>query len=239
MKPPALTEREKQLRDALPRPARPKKAATLMLWRGPKDNPSILMGKRASRHDFMPSVYVFPGGRVDRADSYAGSTGQMSARTTAVLAAAYSPRQARAVVLAAVRETYEETALMLGAQATLPRNPKNSSYQAFFDAGKTPDISGIEVVGRAVTPPRRHKRFDTWFFAKDMNGADDISVSDSRELLNVDWFTLEQIKSLKTHVATETMLGVLTRFLVQDNPPPRVFFMRRERSGFTTGLFPL
>ncbi len=242
--PPPLTERERELRDALPRPARPKKAATIMLWRGPKGNPSILMGKRASRHDFMPSVYVFPGGRVDRADSYAGSTGQMSARTAAVLAAAYSPRRARAVVLAAVRETYEETALMLGAPSARTynspsRNPKNASYQAFFDAGQAPDISGIEVVGRAVTPPRRHKRFDTWFFAKDMNGADDISVSDSRELLDVGWFTLEQIKALKTHVATETMLTVLARFLVQDNPPPKIFFMRRERSGFTTGLFPL
>ena len=238
MKSPALTDKEKGLRDALPRAARPKKASTIVLWQGPRDNPRILMGQRASRHDFMPSVYVFPGGRVDRCDSYAGSIGEMSARTKTVLEAAYSPRQARALLLAAVRETYEETSLMLGRKAPQARNLNHKSYDAFREAGLTPDISGIEVIGRAITPPRRHKRFDTWFFAKDMNGQGNLETSDSRELLNVDWFTFDQIEALKTHVATETMLKVMKRFLAEDNPPAKVFFMRRKGGTFITEPFP-
>jgi len=233
-----LTDKEKELRGALPRAARPKKASTIILWKGPRDNPQILMGQRAKRHDFMPSVYVFPGGRVDRADSYAGSIGQISARTKNIIEAAYSPRQARALLLAAVRETYEETSLMLGQEAESARNLKHKSYDAFRAAGQLPDISGIEVIGRAITPPRRHKRFDTWFFARDMNGKGALETSDSHELLNVNWFTLAQIGDLKTHIATETMLKVMTRFLAQDNPSPKVFFMRRKGGKFITDPFP-
>jgi len=236
--PPPLTQAEQALREALPRPARPKKAATLILWKGPRDNPQILMGQRARRHDFMPSVYVFPGGRVDRADSYASAAGRLSPRTKTILEAAYSPRRARAVVLAAVRETYEETDLMLGAPKGAGRNPRNASYQAFFNAGQQPDISGIEVIGRAITPPRRHKRFDTWFFAKDMNTAGVHAPRDSHELLNVGWFTYREIEELKTHVATETMLSVLKRYLAQDTPPPQIFFMRRKGARYLTDAFP-
>lgn len=238
MKSVPLNDKEKQLRDALPRAARPKKAATIILWQGPRDNPRILMGQRASRHDFMPSVYVFPGGRVDRADSYAGSSGEISPRTKTVLEAAYSPRQARALLLAAVRETYEETSLMLGRPAEQSRNLNHKSYDGFRAAGQLPDIGGIEVIGRAITPPRRHKRFDTWFFARDMNGEGTLDTCDSHELLNVGWFTFAQIKALKTHVATETMLKVMKRFLAQDNPPPKVFFMRRQGGVFITDPFP-
>jgi len=52
--------------------------------------------RKGSNHDFMPSVYVFPGGRVDRGDSYAPYAGDLSPRTETILEAACSPRQARA-----------------------------------------------------------------------------------------------------------------------------------------------
>lgn len=235
---PRLTDKEKEQRSALPRAVRPKKASTIILWQGPRDNPRILMGQRAKRHDFMPSIYVFPGGRVDRADSYAGSIGEMSSRTKTVLEAAYSPRQARALLLASVRETYEETSLMLGRKDGSARNLNHKSYDAFREAGLTPDLSGIEVIGRAITPPARHKRFDTWFFAKDMNGQKNLGTSDSHELLNVDWFTFKQIEDLKTHAATDTMLKVMRRFLTQDNPPAKIFFMRLKGREFITDSFP-
>ena len=47
--------------------ARPKEAATLIVVRaGP--NPTLLMGKRAASHRFMPNKFVFPGGRLDLID---------------------------------------------------------------------------------------------------------------------------------------------------------------------------
>ncbi|WP_371396025.1 NUDIX domain-containing protein [Fretibacter rubidus] len=233
-----LTAKEKALRDALPRAVKPKKAATLLLWQGERDNPRILMGQRAGRHDFMPDVYVFPGGRVDRGDSYVPYTGDLSPRTETVLEAANSPRQARAIVLAAVRETWEETGLMLGRSTKMSRNPRHESWQAFYDAGLTPDLNGIEVMGRATTPPRRHKRFDTWFFARECQDVNLDAVSDSRELLNVGWFTFDQIDNLPLHTATETMLRVMRDFLSQSRPPARVTYIRKQGKAFISDPFP-
>ena len=49
---------------------RPRDAATLILVRMKGKTPEVLMGCRAAAHAFMPNRYVFPGGRVDRADAH-------------------------------------------------------------------------------------------------------------------------------------------------------------------------
>ena len=109
-----LTDKEKAQRAALKRAARPRIASTIVLYTGQRNNPKILMGQRASRTDFMPSVFVFPGGRIDRADNFAPFVNDLPSRTVQILEHAYAPRKARACVLAAIRETWEETGLMLG-----------------------------------------------------------------------------------------------------------------------------
>ena len=45
------------------RPARPRDAASLVLWSPGPDGPEVLMGRRSSRHRFLPDMFVFPGGR--------------------------------------------------------------------------------------------------------------------------------------------------------------------------------
>jgi len=196
------------------------------------------MGQRSKRHDFMPSVYVFPGGRVDRTDSYAKYAGDLSARTQRILETAYSPRRARAIVLASVRETWEETSLMLGAPARSNRNLTNASYDDFRQAGLLPDLADIEVFGRAVTPPHRHKRFDAWFFVKHLGDQTPPEISDSSELLNVGWFTFKQIEDLETQRATDMMLQVLKHYLKSDKPPESIFYSRAIRGEFKMLQFP-
>jgi len=233
-----MTPKEKAQRAALPRAVKPKRAATIVLIQGPADNPRILMGQRGKGHDFMPSVYVFPGGRVDRADSYAPYVGELSSRTETILEAAYPPRAAKALVLAAIRETYEETSLILGRAETTSKKINHASWQEFLDKGLMPDMSGIEVFGRAITPPHRHKRFDTWFFVKHLEGqvAD---TADSAELLNVDWFTFDQIDDLKTHRATDMMLQVLKKYLSRDTAPRKIFYSRMARGKYVMSDFPI
>jgi len=102
---PKLTKSEKAKRESLKRAARPRIASTIVLYTGSTRDPKILMGQRSSRNDFMPSVYVFPGGRLDRSDSYAPIASGLSPRTKHILETAYNPRKARACVLAAIRET--------------------------------------------------------------------------------------------------------------------------------------
>ncbi len=43
-------------------------AATMIIVRQHRGEPKVLMGERSSGHVFFPHHYVFPGGRVDRAD---------------------------------------------------------------------------------------------------------------------------------------------------------------------------
>ena len=233
-----ISSNEVAQRHALARAPKPRVASTLVLTHGTGQNLKILMGQRSKRHDFMPSVYVFPGGRVDRADSYAKYAKDLSPRTKRILEAAYSPRRARAVALASVRETWEETGLMLGAPAETIRNINHASYDDFRKAGQLPDLSDIEVFGRAVTPPHRHKRFDAWFFVKKLEGDVPPQTSDSSELLNVGWFTFKEIKSLETQRATDMMLQVLARYLKSDKPADRIFYSRAIRGEYKTLQFP-
>ncbi len=232
-----LNAKEKAMRAAQAKAVRPKLASTIVLISGPKDNPKILMGQRAKRHDFMPSVYVFPGGRVDRADSYAPFVKDLNTRTAKILEHLYSPRRARAVVLAAIRETFEETGLMLGQNKDWTKNLNHPGWDAFRNSGHVPDLSGIEVFGRAVTPPYRHKRFDTWFFIKWL---DDVrsDISDSAELLNVDWFTFDQIKDLETARATDMMIDVLKSYLSGQMPRDQIFHSHMAHGKFRNDFFP-
>ena len=50
------------------RAVRPRNAATLFIIRRDGARPRVLMGKRHGGHNFMPNLWVFPGGRIDRAD---------------------------------------------------------------------------------------------------------------------------------------------------------------------------
>ena len=62
--------REQEYREATQGKAvRPRDASTLIIVRRDGATPQVLMGQRHANHKFMPNKFVFPGGRVDRADS--------------------------------------------------------------------------------------------------------------------------------------------------------------------------
>lgn len=235
-----LSDSEKAKRKAMPRSPRPKLAATILLVRGAPGREEILVGLRSKRHDFMPSVYVFPGGRVDPGDSRVPAVDALNPRTKSILEAAMTPARARACVLAAIRETWEETGFILGEpEGYRPYTGSHPSWISFSKAGLAPDLSEIHVIGRAVTPPYRPKRFDTWFFMTRLTGRQaERDFADSDELLDTQWVAVKGAKALKMHSITQMMVDVLAQYLNASAPANTVPYSRFEHGEFKLDAFP-
>jgi 8-oxo-dGTP pyrophosphatase MutT (NUDIX family) len=163
------------------RPARPRDAATLVLARGRGRSAEVLLGRRAPRDRFMPDVYVFPGGRVDRGDASCPVASELRPRVAARLARSTpGPRRARALAVAAVRETWEETGLLLG---------------ELEGAGIRPSLAPLEFVARAITPSQNPIRYHARFFLAD--GAELGGVlRGNGELLDLAWVPIPEALEL-------------------------------------------
>src|SRR3546814_221205 len=109
---------------------RPRDAATLIIVRRGKNGGEVLMGERSAAHVFVPENYVFPGGRVDRSDAFVQPATPLRPDVLERLSRSATPRRALALAMAAVRETFEETGLVVGRPVetpkTLRRTPKRS-----------------------------------------------------------------------------------------------------------------
>ena len=189
---------------------RPRDAATLILVRRDGATPRILMGQRHGGHAFMPNKYVFPGGRVDAADSRIAPSRDLDEAVLAKLMTRMrskpTAKRARAFAIAALRETFEETGLLYG-------------RRGLVDA---PDLSGIVYFARAITPPGRTRRFDSRFFVADavhIGNLDQPHHAGSGELLTPAWFTLEETLDLDLPSITKDILRRLRPFLDEGRLP--------------------
>lgn len=189
---------------------RPRHAATLIIVRRDAAKPRLLMGRRAGGHAFMPSKWVFPGGRIDRSDFTAPAASDLSAETLNKLeltARHASPQLPRALAMAAVRETFEEVGLLLAKEA--PARPGAGPWREFLAAGALPNLEPLQFVARAITPPYRPRRFDARFF---MAAAESLLSLDRRpdcgELDEIAWVDLDEAPQLD--------LPNITRFVVQE-----------------------
>ena len=51
------------------KPIKPKDASTLIIIKNDRKNTHVLMGQRSIKSKFMPGVFVFPGGAIEKDDS--------------------------------------------------------------------------------------------------------------------------------------------------------------------------
>lgn len=211
---------------------RPRHAATLIIVRRDGPKPRLMMGRRAQGHAFMPSKWVFPGGRIDKGDFTAPATGELEAETARRLAQTtrhLSPLLPRALAMAAIRETFEEVGLLLAKEA--PPRPGAGPWREFLEAGALPDLSAVRFVARAITPPYRPRRFDARFFMAEATSLISLERrADCGELDEIGWVTLDE--------AADLDLPNITRFVVAevgerlkggDRPVPFMRFLRGAR----------
>lgn len=193
---------------------RPRDAATMLILDHSGAKPRVLMGKRHHGHKFMPGKYVFPGGRIDPGDRSMTATGALAAPCeTRLLARTTRPSisRGRALALAAIRETFEETGLLFGtAEYGAPEAPPPGSWSDFAAHGIFPDLGAVTFVARAITPPRRPKRFDTRFFTVDARavaGKVEGIIGPDSELVDLVSVTFDEARELDLPTITKVILA--------------------------------
>ena len=196
------------------RPVRPRDAATLVAWRRGVAGIEVLMGRRASRHRFVPGHYVFPGGRVDRADYGAQALSSLSNDVQARLCTSCRPSLAHALAVAAARETWEETGLALGEVS---------------QGALRPELGALDYVLRAITPPQSPIRFHARFFAVEA-GRLTGKLAGNGELLDLAWRPVEACLKLPIVDVTEFLLRRLLEGPPASGPAVSLFSFRKGRA---------
>lgn len=236
--PPSLTpstaydkEDDGDVIDLNARSPRPKDAATLILVRRDQAEPRVLMGKRSGKHKFMPGKYVFPGGRVDPHDGRAVSWCELGAEEEAKLRI-HARRVPRAFALTAVRETFEETGLLVAREAEMP-DKAQPGWEPFHQLDAAPRLSPLTFIGRAVTPPYRPKRFDARFFMAFAEDAliDERPPVDGAELSDLQWFTFAEMDDMDVANITRFMLSEIQHRLAHPDQSTRPPFLKWSRTG--------
>ena len=133
-----------------------------------------------------------------------------------------SEPRARALALAAIRETFEETGLVLGEPVTPTIKTRSPHWAAFLQHGINPRLDTLQLIARAITPPYRNRRFDARFFM----GEADLIQGDvhalpegSGELLELHWVSLMDAHKLELPNITRMVLGEVERRLMELHSP--------------------
>lgn len=228
----------KSERDQTSPDSEPRDAATLMLIDRAGAKPKVLLGRRHAGHKFMPGKFVFPGGRIEAIDQAMTAATELHAdMETKLLERVKEPAAgfARGLALAAVREMAEETGLMLGVTRDDAPAAPGDIWAEFAKAHVHPDLANIHFIARAITPPRRPRRFDTRFFTADATAiAHKIEgvVGPESELVELTWVPIEEATHLDmptiTGVVLEELLARVEAGMAHDLPVPFYYMVDQQ-----------
>ncbi len=202
-------------------------AATVVLIRDAgTDNPRVLMGKRGARAAFMPNMFVFPGGALDRADARVplAEAGAEPCRTR--LNENARPGIGPGLLAAAIRELWEESGQILGEPGPWPGDVPQA-WKTFAATGHVPSADGLAFVFRAITPRGRTRRFDARFFVADAarlkTDPDDFSHAED-ELASLQWIGLDAVREFNLPFVTQVVLAEIAGRLPDLAAPESVPF---------------
>lgn len=194
------TERARAILDGTATPAEPRDAATVMLLRqGAAGSVEVFLLRRVAKMAFAPGANVFPGGSVDPSD--ADPDVPWSGPPAAEFAAAFGVTEdrARALVCAAVRETFEECGVLLADPVTAHGSDadRGALLAQELSLGELLRRRGLVLRAdllapwaRWITPEIEPRRYDTFFFVALLeNGGHRADAGDFGESDASGWFT--------------------------------------------------
>ena len=171
---------------------KPTDAASLILYKTIKNKKYFLMGKRPPKQKFMPNIYVFPGGAVEKNDKNVEYYKDYNSFELRALSHNCPIKKARAIGLAAIRETYEETGILIGKKNKKFSKTQPKEWNAFFKNNIKPRLDILQYIARAITPRDQVKRFNARFFMCDAKYSFG-SIIQNDELLEIDWYPIDKI----------------------------------------------
>ena len=206
--PPHVVSHAREFAEGRRTPAEPRDAATVVLMRPGRfagSGPELYLLSRQTSMAFAGGMCVFPGGSVDRRDF--DNTVAWSGPAPATWAARLrtSEEMAQALVCAAVRETFEESGVLLAgpSAAEVVADTTADDWEADRRALETRELAFTELLDRRglvlrsdllgawaawCTPEFEPRRFRTWFLVDALPSGELISVA-SRESSSVSWMS--------------------------------------------------
>jgi len=209
------------------RPVRPRDAASLILLRREGREQQVLVGRRPEGSRFLPGRYVFPGGALEPGDSHARPASELRLDLAELMAVGGNDRRARSLAMAAVRETFEETGLLLTKPGDVGPVP-SESWSAMRARGVAPALEHLAYVGRAITPVPSPIRFHARFFVADARHSSGELGGDS-ELVDLHWCPVSEVINLPTIAVQSFMLTHAIAAISDDpsGPPGKPLFTQR------------
>ena len=144
-------------------PVRPRDAASLIVLRRGRRGLACLMGRRREDARFLPGCFVFPGGAVEGADRAARPASRLDLAHLGAMGVGGDAAAATALATAAVRETWEETGVMIATPGDVGAAP-GATFDEMRRRGVAPALGRLVYLGRAITPARHPIRFHARFF---------------------------------------------------------------------------
>ncbi len=192
-------------------PVSPRPAATIVLLRdGAADGLEVLLMRRSRNSGFVPGAYVFPGGRVDGSDALPAAVERLDGLAVEGAASRLNLHDAEppaiAYYLAALREAFEETGILVGLRSDGSAPPtaaedagvdsiRDDLMQDRISFAETVALLQCRIAGQAVeyfahwiTPAAEPRRYDTRFFAAKVR-AGSTPIVDPREMTDAVWAT--------------------------------------------------
>jgi 8-oxo-dGTP pyrophosphatase MutT (NUDIX family) len=182
----------------------PRDASTVMVLRDGAQGLEVLLVRRHAHSPVLGGAHVFPGGKVDPQDSLfpperlSRADGDLQ---RGLAEAGLAPTSARAIWVAAIRETFEECGLLLGvdlpevSMAGAVGVSLNRSLETLAQAHSwTLQVERLTPWTRWITPRRpsvTNKRFDTRIFMA-LCPANQVAQVDGHEATEMVWITPKQ-----------------------------------------------
>lgn len=183
--PQALVDQARSFSEGTTTPAEPRDAATVVLMRPGASGPEVYLLRRQTSMAFAGGMCVFPGGGVDQRDFDASIAWAGPSPAEWALRLGCDEASARALVCAAVRETFEESGVLLAGPSAdeVVADTTGEDWEADRQALEGRSLAFTEFLSRRglvlrtdllgawagwLTPIFEPRRYRTWFFVADL-----------------------------------------------------------------------